>query len=426
MPILYVHGVNTRSREGFLALDGYLRRHVAPAISNRPDTVLIDDVFWGNAGVDFAWDGVCRPRSRILGMGPGATELSAVEGALTAAAYAEALDRVPEPSAAAPSIGGLIAGGARPSGPTQAGVRPRELSQDELADLLAVTIASQVPQSAEQTRLILAADDVARDPATSALLGGAATAEDELDALFDEVRRRAESDATLVAAGFASSLAKVRDTLKEGFGRALGLPAYAVSVVAAEMRKPLNDLISVFLGDVFAYLDDRGKAPVPGEIPRRMLAKLRDAHENKTKRDGEALVVLSHSMGGQIVYDAVTHFLPNMPGFEDIRIDFWCATASQVGFFEETKLFIAQSPEYKTGNPVPFPADNLGIWWNVWDHNDFISFSGKGIFSGIDDEAFDSGMSLLGAHGGYLKRPSFFRKFAEKLEAGKAKGWTTS
>src|SRR6516164_10254868 len=97
MPILYVHGVNTRSREGFLALDGYLRRYIAPAISSRPQTVLIDDVFWGDVGVHFAWGGASRPQSRILGMGAGATELSAVEGALTATAYANALDRVPEP-----------------------------------------------------------------------------------------------------------------------------------------------------------------------------------------------------------------------------------------------------------------------------------------------------------------------------------------
>jgi len=30
MPILYVHGVNTRSREGFFAIEPLLRRHVAP------------------------------------------------------------------------------------------------------------------------------------------------------------------------------------------------------------------------------------------------------------------------------------------------------------------------------------------------------------------------------------------------------------
>lgn len=426
MPILYVHGVNTRCRTGFLALEAFLRHYIAPAISSQPDTVLIDDVFWGDAGVDFAWDGASRPRSRILGMGPDASELTAVEGALAAAAYADALDRLPEQPSPAPATGGLIAGGARAPGPARPVVRPRDLDRQELADLLAVIIASQIPESAEQTRLILAADAVARDPATSLLLARAATAEEELDALFERVRRNAEGDATLVAAGFASSLGRVRERLREGLDRALGLPAYAVSIVAAEMRRPLNDLISVFLGDVFAYLDDRGTARRPGEIPRRMLAKLREAHENKKRRDGEPLVVLSHSMGGQIVYDAVTHFLPNMADLADIRIDFWCATASQVGFFEEAKLFIVHSPEYKTGNPVPFPAEHLGVWWNVWDHNDFLSFTARTIFAGVDDEPFDSGMSLLGAHGGYLKRPSFFRRFADKLAAAEAKGWRAS
>lgn len=43
MPILYVHGVNTRSRDGFLnEIRVYLRRYIAPAISSNPKTVLID------------------------------------------------------------------------------------------------------------------------------------------------------------------------------------------------------------------------------------------------------------------------------------------------------------------------------------------------------------------------------------------------
>ncbi len=130
-------------------------------------------------------------------------------------------------------------------------------------------------------------------------------------------------------------------------------------------------------------------------------------------------------MGGQIVYDAVTHFLPNDPERSQIHINFWCATASQVGFFEEAKLFLARSDAYQTGNPVPFPATHLGVWWNVWDHNDFLSFTAKDIMAGVDDEPFDSGMSLLAAHGGYLQRPSFYRKLAEKLRAAGQRGWRT-
>jgi hypothetical protein len=126
-------------------------------------------------------------------------------------------------------------------------------------------------------------------------------------------------------------------------------------------------------------------------------------------------VVLSHSMGGQIIYDALTHFLPGTPSLREVRIDFWCATASQVGFFEEAKLFLASQPEHKTGHPVPFPHAHLGVWWNVWDQNDFLSFTAKDIIDKIIDESFDGGLSLLTAHGGYLERPSFYRAFAHKL-----------
>ena len=123
-------------------------------------------------------------------------------------------------------------------------------------------------------------------------------------------------------------------------------------------------------------------------------------------------------MGGQIVYDALTSFLPGDPDpvLRDARIDFWCATASQVGFFEEAKLFLASKATYKTGHEVPFPQAHLGVWWNVWDHNDFLSYTVKNIVNGVMDESFDSGMSLIEAHGGYVRRPSFFRrKIAQAL-----------
>jgi hypothetical protein len=44
MPILYIHGVATRNRDSFFAMQPYLRRLVAPEISSAPEGVLIDDV----------------------------------------------------------------------------------------------------------------------------------------------------------------------------------------------------------------------------------------------------------------------------------------------------------------------------------------------------------------------------------------------
>ena len=74
----------------------------------------------------------------------------------------------------------------------------------------------------------------------------------------------------------------------------------------------------------------------------------------------------------------------------------------------------AQKPG-STGNPVPFPTAHLGKWWNVWDHNDVLSFTAKDIFDGVDDSSYSSGTTLLEAHGAYLSTPSFYRKMAAQI-----------
>ena len=426
MPILYVHGVNTRSRDGFLAMEGFLRRYVAPALTDDPDGVLIDDAYWGDAGVKLAWDGISRPRSRLLGQGADASAVSDLQGALTAASLADAFGRVAEPAAPSGASGSLLAGGSTAAAGAPA-LRLHRLTPAALSDLLAVTIAGASAPSPEQTRLILAADEVAEDPATAAALASAATPEDELELLLDLVRARAgeppaEALRGMGAGGFWS---RIGDRMRETADRALGLPAYAVSVAAAELRGPLNDLVSVFAGDVFVYLTGRGEAGAPGPIPTILLDKLAAADANKQARGGEPLVVLTHSMGGQLVYDALTHFLPRTPALRGIRVDFWCATASQVGFFEEAKLFLASDKSIREPDRVPFPGAHLGVWWNVWDHNDVISFTARDIIDGVRDGPYDTGLSLASAHGGYLTRPSFFRRFAEELATAKAAGWRT-
>ena len=424
MPILYVHGVNTRSRDHFLAMEGFLRRYVAPAIAPDPDNVLIDDAFWGDCGVQFAWDGASRPRSRLLGQGAEDARVSDLQGALTAAAFAETLGRLPEPAARPSASGGLVAGGGTGQPGTPA-LRLHRLTPAELSDLLASIISGTTAPGAEQTRLILAADAVAEDLATA--LAGAATPADELERLLERVRDRAGAPApgALVGMGADGVWSRIGDRLREATDRALGLPAYAVSVAAAELRRPLNDLVSQFAGDVFVYLRERGQAGSPGPIPTRLLDKLAAADADRRARNGEPLVVLTHSMGGQLVYDAVTHFLPRTPEFSGIRVDFWCATASQVGFFEEAKLFLASDKAIRAPARVPFPAAHLGVWWNVWDHNDVISFTAQGIIDGVRDEPYDTGLSLASAHGGYLSRPSFFRRLAQRLADAKAAGWVT-
>ncbi len=177
-------------------------------------------------------------------------------------------------------------------------------------------------------------------------------------------------------------------------------------------------MIARFFGDMFCYLNNCGSSENPGTITKRILETLVAAHEI-IERNGEPLIVLSHSMGGQIEYDIVTHFLPKSPKYSNLKIDFWCSVASQVGLFEEMKLFIASSNLYskQNGNKVPFPDKNyLGAWWNVWDMDDILSYSVSDIIEGVDDMSFRVGHWLINAHVGYLQEKSFYLLFAEHIK----------
>ncbi len=419
MPILYIHGVNTRDHKGFLQIKPYLRRIVAPAISDEPNGVLIDDCYWGDMAAKFAWDGNSRPRSRLLGQGAADTRISPADLAMNASSSEDLLRRIPLPPPAPARAGGLISGGAAPASRPAKPLRLSELEPDALGNLLAVLIGDTEPDPERKANLVMEADALAHDAAFRAQLAAADTPEKEISLVMDRLQAHAADNAKFVGMGAAGWLSGLRDRVGETLRRGSDLPAYVLSTVTGEWRAPLNDFISAFLGDVFAYLNNRLEGQAPGPIPRLALSKLRECHENKLKRGGEPIVLLSHSMGGQIVYDALTYFLDRDDALQDIRVDFWCATASQVGFFEEMKLFLASSKEYYIGVPVPFPGKRLGAWWNVWDYNDFISYTVKDIVAGVDDGPFDSGMSLLQAHGGYLECPSFYRKFAGKIRSAR-------
>ncbi len=297
-------------------------------------------------------------------------------------------------------------------------IRLKDLTPDELSDLLSTVIVEGNLYPGTRPELIIAADEVAHDPATPTVLAQCSTIQEELErlsALLDQKRV-----GVLVAQG-TGIWSKIVDRLGEATSRAVNAPAYTLSTVVAETREPINRMVTLFIGDVFVYLRTRQNSMSPGPIPKVVIDTLTEA---KKAAPNEPLIVLTHSMGGQIIYDLVTHFLPKSQS--NLRIDFWCATASQVGLFEEMKLFLESSPQYsKTkGNKVPFPDKQyLGGWWNVWDHNDFISYTAAPIIEGVDDESYDSGVSLIKAHGGYLMRPSFYRKFGAKLAAAKKRNW---
>ena len=209
------------------------------------------------------------------------------------------------------------------------------------------------------------------------------------------------------------------EAVEEGLEAVVGSPPRGIRRLrdmATTLRRPVEDFVPVFLGDVMTYVATRGTAQAPGPIVERVLAGLEAAAFAAESRE-EPLVVLTHSMGGQIVYDIVTHFLPRMPEHHGVRIDFWCAAASQVGYFEELGLFLESAADRGPG-PTPYPpSEHLGGWWNVWDHADLLSFRAEGIIEGVDDSAFFAAGTLATDHYRYLRNVDFYRTLAEKLRA---------
>jgi len=409
-----------------------LRQYIAPVISANPEKVSITQCYWGDVGAYFRFQGASMPASPIN------NARRAIKGKAVSEVehFRSDVNHVRSGLKKARIKAGLIQlKGKMKARATMLDYHPgqllHKLKADGLSDLALHTI-SKMPflSSGEKQIALLAADEIAEEIGCSPQLKECRNIKDEI-VLFQSLLRsrylhlRSEKGLPELKQK-PEWLNAIGTHLIEGLERYSDVPGFLMTRAAAEVRSPINALVTSFIGDVFTYIRERGTSEHPGPIPQRALAALVDANckngavATAAKSDiREPLIVLTHSMGGQIMYDLVTHFLPSDPGYADVYIDFWCASASQIGFFEELKLFLASDESYsaKSGQRVPLPdKKHLGYWWNVWDHNDFISYSAKNVFDGVEDAAYNTGMFLIDAHGGYLVRPSFFRQFATKLK----------
>ena len=202
------------------------------------------------------------------------------------------------------------------------------------------------------------------------------------------------------------------DRIKEAADRLIGLPGWAVSsLVVKATRAKLHATVAVFVGDVFVYLNKRdGEDNATGPIPSAVIKALHEAQNAVTEKD-PYLVVVGHSMGGNILYDVLTHY-------DKVKIDALVTVGSQVGLFEELKLF----KESDSGSPskkqsLVLRPPNVSHWINVFDRRDILSFAGGKIFEGIDDYEYSTGEGLFGAHSSYFDKPSFHRRLNERLTA---------
>ncbi|MET8112773.1 hypothetical protein [Streptomyces prasinus] len=208
----------------------------------------------------------------------------------------------------------------------------------------------------------------------------------------------------------------------ESFGVAGSLPNRAVRAVyrlralnitgrtrpvAAGIRRWGARPAARLMGDVMGYFAERGTVGTPGPIVDRITASLDEAARDCAVR-GEPLVVLAHSMGGNIVYDVLSHFRP------DIRVDLLVTVGTQVGLFEELKLFASSDSKLPNQRQLKVPAlPTVGRWLNVLDRSDPLAFAAGPVFEGAEDLVFRTG--AWWAHGAYLTSCDFHARLAGRV-----------
>ncbi len=121
-----------------------------------------------------------------------------------------------------------------------------------------------------------------------------------------------------------------------------------------------------------------------GRCAFRRAEKARNANDSK-------LIIVAHSMGGNITYDILSSFA------KDLHVDLFLTVGSQVGMFEELKLFKASDPGVKGPATVP-RLKNVDKWINVLDPNDVLSYSTGKIFASSKDTTFDNQAPVWAAH----------------------------
>ena len=383
MPIVFVHGVATRKGAAYEAATrvrtALIRSFLLPSLYLDVDKVKFWNPYWGDNAADFAWNHASLPRGNEEKFGPG----DALPALLLSEMWQEEV-LVPDR---------IVLGIAR-------------RSMADAIDILWATAfehASDTELSALADLAVQAMMLAKREPA----VGWVNTASDDQEFLQELARELTAASLTVSEETLGPRRSFLR--LREGLGRIARVAGRMTSTVAVDsLRMSINQSASMFIGDILVYLRQRETAGMNGAISKIIADDLDRAARARDSHD-PTLVVIAHSMGGNIVYDL----------FSNLRTDLSCevllTVGSQVGVFAELGLFPAVAPASDPSESRVPELTNVTRWINVFDPNDVLAFIVGSIFEGAEDYRYSTGYSILAAHSGYFVRPSFYDRLATRL-----------
>lgn len=386
MPLVFVHGVTVRDsptyRAEVRARDAYFQRFVLAGLLTDSKSATILNPLWGDHGARFRWDHASLPA--------GATEALGAEDQMLAALLAEegildATDRTV-----------LL-----------------KIAQRSLVNVIDILWAAETPllqgdEVALSAEYAFRALNYAKYNPRPAWLDAAKNDDqlvrDLLRAIDDWTVEPGEVLEVLGSLTLRERTKEAAARLRGLFGRGTGAAVIAVGRSVAHRK------FALFFGDVFEYLAKRGTPEQPGAIPNAIIEALREGRARITETD-DKLIVVAHSMGGNIVYDVLTYFAA-----EELQVDVLVTVGSQIGLFEELKLFAKSDKDIPDAERQRVPRhQSIVRWLNIFDTNDILGFASERIFDGVEDFAYSTGKGAVGAHATYFRRPSFYERLGVRL-----------
>lgn len=381
MPVVFVHGVGTRTSPRYWA-DVEMRKRLVRDFLFKPlglpESTSIDFAYWGDHAATFLWGHASLPTGGDEPLGPGDVTMADL-----VAGYAD-LDTGRDDT--------LLVEVAR------------RRSLGDALDLMVAAAAdgASAEQAAEVVAVVRAAFATFDPSAPLDRLEGVDSDVAFLTALADRVSVDVGEEEAFgsVSRGWA----RMRERLDR---IRTAVPAATSRVGAGVARPRFHDQAASFIGDVMVYLARSGTEDRQAAIVQAVASRIEAASQSRTETD--PLVVIAHSMGGNIVYDLLSHHRT------DLSVDTFVTVGSQVGLFQELDLFAARHPELTPPRDrVPKP-DGIGRWINVYDRNDMLGFAVSRVFDGVTDYEYGTGLGLLKAHSSYFIRPTFYRRLAARL-----------
>ncbi len=403
MPLVHVHGIGNRAPqdpEHVAVRDALYRQHVLAALGCDPGKARVWSPWWGGLVAEPAWGWAS------LNVG-GMERLGSDEEA--SAAEAAVLDVAQQAGAAEP--GRVLVAAAATSLQWAIEIICSSLAgtDDELREGVAFC-GKATAHWAERSNSGGRGDGLAAFP-WLAEVGDDMELLERLSAELEAWRSGPIPNTNGSAEGW------------ETFGAASGVPRAARLVLrrlnscaatavtrggAALLRRPTRSL-ALLLGDVMGYFAQRDTAENSSIIA--LVGEALEEAADHSRQNGEPLVVVAHSMGGNIIHDVLSHFRPHL------HVDLLVTAGTQVGLFEELKLFRASDRSLigTGGRKVP-ALPNVGRWINVVDQADPLAFSAATVFAGAEDLSFATG--AWWAHGGYVTSPHFHHRVALRAAEG--------